>query len=108
MSLFHVRSKTLNKLQEKTYPCVFISYSSQHKGCCSMHPSSRHVYLSRRVGFNESRFPFLNTNNIKILPTQNVETHLNSDIHEDTTGINLPSVPNAGLTTTISITELIS
>lgn len=44
-----------------TYCCVFIGYSSQHKGYRCLHPSTRRVYISRHVLLNESKFPFENS-----------------------------------------------
>jgi len=38
-------------------PCIFIGYSSNHKGFQCLDPSSRRVYISRNVIFDEEQFP---------------------------------------------------
>lgn len=53
------RTKTSNKFQSKTYPCVFIGYSSQQKGYGCLHPSTGKVYISRHVVFDDQNFPLL-------------------------------------------------
>ena len=38
--------------------CIFIGYSSNHKGSQCLH-SSRRVYISNHVVFNEKSFPYV-------------------------------------------------
>ena len=38
--------------------CVFIGYSSQHKGVKCLDVSTGRVYISRDVVFDETKFPF--------------------------------------------------
>ncbi|CAL9021646.1 unnamed protein product, partial [Prunus brigantina] len=49
---------TENKLTNRTLECVFLGYSSHHKGYRCLHPSTGRVYTSRHVLFNEMHFPF--------------------------------------------------
>lgn len=45
-----------NKFVKKTYPCVFIGYSTIHKGYRCYEPKSKRVYISRHVVFDEGKF----------------------------------------------------
>lgn len=47
-----------NKFSKKTYPCIFIRYSSNHMGYRCLDPVSIKVYISRHVVFDELCFPF--------------------------------------------------
>lgn len=53
----NLRPYNTHKLNFHTTKCVFLGYSSQHKGykCLS---STRRLYISRHVIFNEDYFPF--------------------------------------------------
>ena len=46
-----------DKLAFKTSKCLFLGYSSFHKGYKCLHPSGR-VYISRSVRFNKNSFPY--------------------------------------------------
>lgn len=46
-----------HKLQFQTTKCVFLGYSSSHKGYKCISPTGR-IYVSRHVVFNEDHFPF--------------------------------------------------
>jgi hypothetical protein len=86
----HPYNKT--KLAFHSTRCVFIGYSSRHKGVKCLDPSTGHVYISRDVVFDENRFPFASLNpnasahlhqEILLLPTDSPfisthgETHIN-------------------------------
>ncbi|KAI5318257.1 hypothetical protein L3X38_037965 [Prunus dulcis] len=47
-----------NKLLPRTVECVFLGYSSQHKGFRCLDPTNNKIYISRHVRFNETYFPF--------------------------------------------------
>ena len=49
---------TENKLTNCTLECVFLGYSSHHKGYRCLHPSTGRVYMSHHALFNEMHFPF--------------------------------------------------
>ncbi|KAJ3698372.1 hypothetical protein LUZ61_002077 [Rhynchospora tenuis] len=76
-----LRPYTDHKLQPRAELCVFMGYSSLHKGYRCLHIPSDKVYISRHVTFNEQLFPFAATsssdspepvmpvpNNLTILP----------------------------------------
>lgn len=46
------------KLQFRSKRCVFIGYSSRHKGYKCLYPPTGRVYISRDVIFDENVFPF--------------------------------------------------
>ena len=52
-----LRPYNRHKFDFKTARCIFIGYSSQHKGYQCLH-SSRRVYISNHVTFDESSFPY--------------------------------------------------
>ena len=55
---FQTHRHLKNKLQQKSKPCVFIGYSLNHQGYKCLDLSTRRVYLSRHVLFDEDFFPF--------------------------------------------------
>jgi hypothetical protein len=66
-SLFHtfgclcypyLRDYVSHKLAPKTTPCVFIGYSSTHKGFRCLDRTTQRVFISRHVIFYETNFPF--------------------------------------------------
>uniref|UniRef100_A0A2N9FTS7 Uncharacterized protein n=1 Tax=Fagus sylvatica TaxID=28930 RepID=A0A2N9FTS7_FAGSY len=54
----YLRDYAKNKFEPKSYPCIFIGYSSLHKGYRSLHPPTKRVYLSRHVVFDEGILPY--------------------------------------------------
>jgi len=52
-----LRPYTNDKLSYRRIPCIFIGYISNHKGFRCLDPSSRCVYISRIVIFDEEQFP---------------------------------------------------
>ncbi|KAK9155098.1 hypothetical protein Sjap_002578 [Stephania japonica] len=53
----YMRPYNTHKYQFRSEKCVFLGYSSRHKGYKCLHPSRR-VYISRNVLFNEHDFPY--------------------------------------------------
>ena len=47
-----------SKLDFKSTRCVFMGYSTNHKGYLCLEPHTNRFYISRHVKFNESHFPF--------------------------------------------------
>jgi hypothetical protein len=48
-----------HKLEFRSKQCIFIGYSSNHKGYRCLDPTTNRVYISRNVVFDESLFPAL-------------------------------------------------
>ncbi|GAA0163393.1 hypothetical protein LIER_19274 [Lithospermum erythrorhizon] len=71
----YLRPYNKHKLQYRSIPCIFISYSPQQKGYQCLHLSTGRVYLSRHVIFYESIFPFnqdaLSTNSSSLSSNSN-------------------------------------
>jgi hypothetical protein len=57
----NLRPYNSNKLQPRSTSCVFLGYSSIHKGYKCFHIPSSRMYISRDVVFLESQFPFKNS-----------------------------------------------
>lgn len=51
-------STTINKLQARSTPCVFLGYPSNHRGYKCYDLSARKIIISRHVHFDETQFPF--------------------------------------------------
>ena len=47
-----------HKLEPKSLPCVFLGYSSKHKGYKCLYPPIGRIYISRHVVFDESILPY--------------------------------------------------
>lgn len=56
--VFFIGSYRKNKLAPKSLPCVFIGYSTKHKGYKCLYPPTGHIYISRHVVFDELVLPF--------------------------------------------------
>ena len=54
----NLRPYNTRKLMFRSKQCVFLGYSAQHKGVKCLDVSTGHVYISRDVVFDETKFPF--------------------------------------------------
>ena len=54
----HLRPYNSHKLEFRSKQCVFLGYSSIHKGYKCLHVATNRVYISRDVVFDENLFPF--------------------------------------------------
>ena len=61
VSVSLISSTMKKKISRKTFPCVFIRYSSLHKGYRCLHPYTNKVFVSWLVVFDETVFPFKTT-----------------------------------------------
>ena len=57
--VFPLRPYNAHKLDYCSTPCVFLGYSSSHLGYRCLDLSSKRLYISCHVRFNEHLFPFL-------------------------------------------------
>src|SRR3954469_19050324 len=64
----HLRPYNSRKLEFRSKKCVFLGYSTLHKGYKCLHVPSNRVYISRDVVFDESHFPFANMPNAHLSP----------------------------------------
>ncbi|KAI3714848.1 hypothetical protein L6452_21808 [Arctium lappa] len=51
-------STTINKLTNRSKPCVFLGYPSNHRGYKCFDISNNQIFISRHVQFEESIYPF--------------------------------------------------
>ena len=65
-----------HKLQFRSKRCVFLGYSSTHKGYKCLHVSSGRVYISRDVVFDEQSFPYADPSKSDSLPPSYDELRL--------------------------------
>jgi histone deacetylase 1/2 len=54
----HTRPYNKHKLEFHSQKCVFLGYSSQHKGYKCLHIPLNRVFISRDVVFDANVFPF--------------------------------------------------
>jgi hypothetical protein len=47
-----------HKFDPKTLPCIFVGYSEKHKAYKCFHPTSKKIFISRHVVFDELIFPY--------------------------------------------------
>lgn len=66
----HLRPYNSTKLSFRSKECVFIGYSSIHKGYKCLDVTSGRVYISRDVIFDEGLFPFTKCHHTSSQPTQ--------------------------------------
>jgi hypothetical protein len=97
----NLRPYNKRKLAFRSTRCVFIGYSSRHKGVKCLDPSTGRVYISRDVVFDENLFPFASLNpnagsrlrqDILLLPTNSSSTSTHGETHIDDY-MPLPFVP---------------
>ncbi|KAJ9547690.1 hypothetical protein OSB04_020233 [Centaurea solstitialis] len=72
----HTPSQTINKLQPRSVPCVFLGFPSNHRGYKCYDTLNRKILISRHVTFDESSFPFSQT-----ISSPSRYTFLDSPIH---------------------------
>lgn len=65
----HLRPYNHRKLEFRSKKCVFLGYSSIHKGYKCLHVPSNRMYISRDVVFDETIFPFSNLPSVTPQPS---------------------------------------
>lgn len=53
-----IRPYNTYKLEYRSKPCVFLGYSTKHKGYLCLHLETKRLYIARHVIFDESKYPF--------------------------------------------------
>ncbi|CAM8988176.1 unnamed protein product [Rhodiola kirilowii] len=64
----NLRPYNNHKLQFRSMKCVFLGYSSLHKGYKCLHIPTNRTYISRDVIFDESSFPFSESSHLTAFP----------------------------------------
>lgn len=49
---------TQHKFKPRSLPCIFLGYSTHHKGFRCLNPATSRVYISRHARFDETCFPY--------------------------------------------------
>ena len=86
----YLRDYAKHKLKPRSLPCIFLGYSASHKGFRCLDPTTNRVFISRHARFNESSFPFKDTN-------ASMDSHqfLLTTFCEDTPTATSPHNPNS-------------
>jgi hypothetical protein len=84
-----LRPYNSHKLQFRFLPCVFLGYSTTHKGYKCLHIDTNKVYMSRNVRFVENVFPFS--------PSLQVNSGVPSQHHSDDTISTFPLPVSAAI-----------
>lgn len=58
----------------RSLPCVFLGYSTSHKGYLCLHRSTSRIYISRHVVFSEDTFPFATSSLFSVSPASSTPT----------------------------------
>jgi histone deacetylase 1/2 len=67
----HLRPYNKRKLEFRSKQCMFLGYSSLHKGYKCLHIPTNRVYISRDVDFDETVFPFSHVSSSSTPPSAN-------------------------------------
>lgn len=81
----YLRPYNKHKIQFGSTQCVFLGYSTRHKGYLCLAPNGR-TYISKRVIFDESTFPF------QLNPQFIIASHAFT-FTQSTTSISIPAIP---------------
>ena len=65
----HLRPYNHRKLEFRSKQCVFLGYSSIHKGYKCLHILTNRVYISRDIVFDETVFPFSHLSQNSTIPS---------------------------------------
>ena len=60
-----------HKIDFRSLPCVFLGYSSKHKGYLCHYPPTNRMYIARHVTFDEDRFPYPHYNKFSSCSSDN-------------------------------------
>ena len=54
----HLPKEQRNKLESRALKCIFVGYSSSHKGYRCYHPTTKNIYMTMNVMFHEENMYF--------------------------------------------------
>ena len=76
----YLRDYMPNKLSPRSIPCIFLGYSSAHKGFRCLDPATIKLYITRHAQFDETHFPTIPSSQaqpLSSIPISNfLEPHL--------------------------------
>ena len=100
---------TKHKLEFQSKQCIFLGYSSNHKGYKCLDPSKNRIYISRNVVFDEKLFPALDTSsNSSPASYSSLDRGMSTLLHIDFEFVNglSPTLPTVSHTPNASTVEL--
>ncbi|KAL8141612.1 hypothetical protein V2J09_014644 [Rumex salicifolius] len=84
-----------HKIDFRSLPCIFIGYSASHKGYLCFHKSTKRIYISRYVVFNENVFPSAPSPNLTPQTDSSNFSSISSGLLEQAAAVN-PLPPSVG------------
>jgi len=87
-----------NKLDFRSKRCVFLRYNNSHHGFKCLDTSTRKVFVSIHVVFDEGSFPFTNSNTSPPQPSSNSNTTLPTPLLRNNISHSPTPQPNTTLT----------
>jgi hypothetical protein len=78
-----------NKFSPRSIPCIFMGYSSSHKGFRCLDPTTSRIYITRHAQFDEHHFPFHHTSQAQPMSSLQISNFLEPSLSP--TDMSLPS-----------------
>uniref|UniRef100_A0A2N9HKD0 Uncharacterized protein n=1 Tax=Fagus sylvatica TaxID=28930 RepID=A0A2N9HKD0_FAGSY len=73
-----------NKFSLRSIPCIFMGYSSSHKGFRCLDPTTSRIYITRHAQFDEHHFPFHHTSQAQPISSLQISNFLEPSLsHTD-------------------------
>uniref|UniRef100_A0A2N9GCL0 Integrase catalytic domain-containing protein n=1 Tax=Fagus sylvatica TaxID=28930 RepID=A0A2N9GCL0_FAGSY len=79
-----------NKFSPRSIPCIFMGYSSSHKGFRCLDPTTSRIYITRHAQFDEHHFPFHHTSQAQPMSSLQISNFLEPSLSP--TDMSLPSL----------------
>lgn len=77
----YLRDYSSHKLAPRSRPCIFLGYSSSHKGFRCHDPATSHTFITRHAQFDELCFPFSATPTSSLVPPSSDVTTYEDPLH---------------------------